>query len=83
MERHREEAHVDLSLLPASDAFDRSAHVIVDPAHRDAATDTDSVSVGIEQHPLTGSAFAKEMSREEHAFAADRPEPEKLGCATA
>jgi hypothetical protein len=50
MVRHRKEAHVDLSLLPTTDAVDRSAHVIVDPGLRDAGKDTESVPVGIEQH---------------------------------
>ena len=81
--RHCEKAHVDLSLLSATDTIDCRLHIVVNPAPRDATKDPEPIPMSVEQHPLTGSAFAKEMSREGHAFAADRLGPERHGCATA
>jgi hypothetical protein len=57
MVRHREEAHVDLSLLPATDAVDRGAHIVVDPALRDAAKDTEPVPIGAEQDSWVCSGY--------------------------
>ncbi len=47
---HREEPHVDLSLLAAADAVHCCFHVIVDAATRDAAKHTKAVPMGVKEH---------------------------------
>ncbi len=48
--RHREKAHVDLSLLAATYTIHRRLHVVVDTPSGDAAKDPEPVPMGIEQH---------------------------------
>lgn len=47
---HREEAHVDLPLLAATDTVHRRLHVIVDPASGNAAEHAQPMPMRIKQH---------------------------------
>lgn len=47
---HRQEAGVDIALLPAADPVDGGLHVVIDAAAGNAAKDAEGVIVGVEQH---------------------------------
>ena len=92
---HGQEPRIHITLFADANPVDRGLRVhcprtnggsmdaIIDATPGDAFEDAECMPVGIKQHPSTGSACPQDMSREGHAFAADRPAPETRGYATA
>lgn len=50
MVRHCLEANIDLPLLAAADAIDRSAHIVINSPRGHAAEDSEAVPMGVEEH---------------------------------
>ena len=79
---HRQEARVHIALFAPTNTVNSRLHIVIDAPAWNAAKDTEGMPMGIEQHPLPGSAFLQEMSRKGRVSATSRPAPETHGYVT-
>lgn len=61
---HRQKARIYIARLASANPVHGCLHVIVDAVIGDTLKHAESMPMGVKQHPLTGSAFPQEMSRE-------------------